>query len=101
MGNALFKWLWDHYGDDSRVRTVPITPIDDPDRSFEEFPADPALSSFDVSDRKFVAVAVGSGLTPTVLNAADSDWWDFLAPLATHGVIIQHICGNPRVDART
>ena len=37
---------------------VPITPLDENETDFEEFPTDDALSDFDPDDRKFIAVAV-------------------------------------------
>lgn len=58
----------------------------------EDFPIDPDLASFDPSDRKFVAVALGSGLDPPILNATDTDWWDFREPLERHGVKIELLC---------
>ncbi len=63
-------------------------------RVFEEFPDDSALAAFDRSDRKYVAVALTSRNQPTILNAVDSDWWEFKKPLEAHAVVIQFLCGT-------
>jgi hypothetical protein len=77
---------------DQHCERVLLTPSADPARGFEEFPADPALRGFDRSDRKFVAVALASNLSPKVLNAVDSDWWNFQEPLRRHGVKVTFLC---------
>ncbi|MEI7645114.1 MAG: hypothetical protein WCJ55_12635, partial [Chloroflexales bacterium] len=56
LGDAFFKWLWDNQANDQVCEQVSITPTAD-GRDFAEFPDDPALASFDPSDRKFVAVS--------------------------------------------
>ena len=61
-------------------------------RGFEEFPDSARLSSFDRSDRKFVAVALASGSSPKVLNAADTDWWDHRQALEENGVDVVFLC---------
>ena len=59
---------------------------------FREFPQDPDLENFDRADRKFVAVALVSGLGPPILNATDTDWWDYREPLRRNGVTVDFIC---------
>ena len=102
VGDAFFKWLWDNHCNDQRCERVPITPRDDPKRCFEEFPDDPALTAFDRSDQKFVAVALASGLDPEVLNGSDTDWWIARQSLTSHGVRIRFLCpelmDKPRAD---
>ena len=61
-------------------------------RGFEEFPGAPSLAGFDMDDRKFVAVALASGTGPEILNASDTDWWDFREPLERHGVRVNFLC---------
>lgn len=90
VGDAFFKWLWDHQGHAEHCRTVAITP--DPNRGFVEFPPDPDLASFDPSDRKFVAVALASQEAPAILNAVDTDWRDHHAALARAGVRVMFCC---------
>jgi len=90
VGDAFFKWLWDHQADALCCERVVINPH--PGRGFIEFPGDQALRGFDASDRKFVAVALTSASQPPVLNASDTDWWEFRTALEAHGLQIQFLC---------
>ena len=89
-GDAFFKWLWDNQGNPDHCRKVAVTTHSD--RGFVEFPNDLDLSSFDRSDRKFVAVALTSGTEPKVLNASDTDWWHYLQELQQHGIEVVFLC---------
>ena len=89
-GDAFFKWLHDNQANSLYCRKIPLH--QHPDRDFEEFPDDHALSSFDRSDRKFVAVALASGTKPKVLNASDTDWWIYHAQLLQNGVEVDFLC---------
>lgn len=91
-GDAFFKWLWDNQGNRRYCRQITITAVAGADDEFEEFPDDPGLTRFDRSDRKFVAVALASGVSPAILNASDTDWWTFCVPLADHGVHVTFLC---------
>ena len=91
-GDFFMKWVWSVQADERRCRLVHLTPRpEDPD-SFVEFPDDPRLAHFDRSDRKFVAVALGSGENPLVLNAVDSDWAEHFTGLHEAGLKIQFLC---------
>ena len=90
VGDAFFKWLWENQANPQHCRIVPITVHSD--RGFAEFPDDPRLNSFDLSDRKFVAVALASGAGPHVLNAAETDWWDHRQALEENGVDVVFLC---------
>jgi len=90
VGDRFFKWLWDHQATAESCFQVSIT--DNADRGFAEFPDDPELAAFDRNDRKFVAVALASAVQPPVLNASDSDWWDFRDPLTAAGVHVRQLC---------
>jgi hypothetical protein len=90
LGDAFFKWLWNNQGNPTRCRQIRITP--NASRVFDEFPEDPDLSAFDLDDRKFVAVAVASGLNPDILNASDTDWWISREALYRNGVRIRFLC---------
>ena len=94
FGDAFFKWVWQNQANTKTCETVVIHPRDDSGEDYEEFPDDPALSKFDRSDRKFVAVAVASNCNPTVLNAVDRDWWDFRELLEAHGLRITFLCSG-------
>lgn len=89
-GDAFFKWLWNNQGNPEVCRWVQITPH--PGRGFEEFPGSDGLADFDRSDRKFVAVALASGESPPILDAADRDWWHHSGPLEQQGLRIDFLC---------
>jgi hypothetical protein len=91
-GDAFFKWLWDNQANESHCRRISITPIDSDSRGFEECPADQRLATFDPSDRKFLAVAIAAGSSPSIVNASDTDWWTARHVLADYGVTIEFVC---------
>ena len=90
LGDSFFKWLWENQANPQHCRIVPVTGHDG--RGFAEFPDSARLSSFDQSDRKFVAVALASGVGPHVLNATDTDWWHDRPALAENGVHVVFLC---------
>lgn len=89
-GDRFFRWLVLNQGNPQSCRIISLT--FDLNSEFVEFPTDPALMSFDRSDRKFVAVALGSGTAPEILNATDSDWWQHRDALQQNGVNITFLC---------
>lgn len=91
-GDAFVKWLWDNQSSPSHCEKVTITSRNGHPDDFEEFPIDQNLQGFDISDRKFVAVALASSQNPTILNAVDSDWLHYEQVLADHGVKIKFLC---------
>jgi hypothetical protein len=90
-GDLFMKWVWTHQANTKHCMQIPITPETEPG-SFQEFPEDPELKGFDPSDRKFVAVALASGFDPTILNASDTDWWEYRKPLERNNVRIDFLC---------
>ena len=92
VGNAFFKWVFDNQANDAHCEKVAITPTRDNGESFAEFPNDSDLVGFDRDDRKFVAVALASQRDPPVLNATDTDWWDYRQALERNGVRIRFLC---------
>jgi hypothetical protein len=59
---------------------------------FDDFPTDPALAGFDISDRKFAAAARKS--EAPVANATDRrSWHAYHAALVANGVRIEFVCG--------
>ena len=91
-GDAFLVWVYDNQANPMHVGVVPVTPLMDDPRGFAEFPEDPDLASFDNDDRKFVAVALASKKSPTVLNATDSDWWHHREALTRNGVRMNFLC---------
>ena len=68
MGDVFFKHVFNFQYQEERVQRIPVTPVDDERRGYDELP----VNNFDRSDRKFLAVAVAANAV--VLNATDSDW---------------------------
>lgn len=92
-GDAFFKWLWSNHANSAHCRQVPINQAPGDDwRVFIEVPEDAELDGFDRDDQKFLAVALASGESPEILNASDSDWWDFRIPLERNGVRVRFLC---------
>lgn len=92
-GKAFAKWAFDNQYVEPLCRRVQIHPAQQPGwRKFESVPDDEGLKDFDPSDQKLVAVAVASGLTPPILNATASDWWDFRDVLERHQVYVEFLC---------
>ena len=92
VGDAFLKWILKNQANPEQCEFVEITPRNDSVDDFHEFPDDPALASFDRSDRKFVAVARASQHRPAILNATDSDWCHHREVLEKHGVVIDFLC---------
>jgi len=91
-GDFFMKWVWSVQADPRHCKRIPITPLPNDSTNFAEFPNDADLAHFDRSDRKFVAVALASNSAPEILNAVDSDWADFAAPLARYGLHLHFLC---------
>jgi hypothetical protein len=90
LGDAFLRWVLTNQDNPDRCQQIHITQLGE--NEFAEFPNDPDLAKFDPSDRKFVAVALTHPDCPTILNAVDSDWQQFGATLAHHGIRIQQLC---------
>lgn len=99
VGDAFLLWLLQNRTNSSKCREVPVTVLDEQKQEYEPFPTDPTLAGFDPSDRKFVAVALSHGANyageiPQIVNATDSDWVNYEAALAPHGITIEFLCGK-------
>ncbi len=89
IGDKFLKWVYDcRFGFPSSDR-VSITKIGD---SYGEFPDHDGLSNFDISDRKFVAVANAHADKPPILEATDSKWWGLKEALKESGIIVNFLC---------
>ena len=90
-GDAFMRWVWNNRFNERYCRQVSIHFRANPKgEDFEEFPSDPDLAGFDHSDRKFAAVA--RQCEAPVMNATDSDWWNFREPLERHGIRVEFLC---------
>lgn len=93
LGDEFFFWLCENQWKGTAIRRVPITPCTVAGRaSYAEFPGDPRLSTFDPSDRKWVAIALASGENPTIYNATDSDYRAHQNALRDCGVSVFELC---------
>ena len=90
VGDYFFKYIHDHQQVEDKCLVVTITR--DKEKGFVEFPDHPDLTSFDPSDRKFVAVAMASGLNPAICNATDSDWEEYKAALTDVRIKVVQLC---------
>lgn len=92
LGDLFMKWVWTIQAHPHHCRQIPITPRQDDETNFVEFPNDPDLAGFDRADRKFVAVALASNSRPEILNAVDSDWAHHHSALRRNGVHVTFLC---------
>jgi hypothetical protein len=89
LGDVFFKWVHDNGWSSERIERVPITKNGD---SYDQFPAHEGLKNFDVSDRKFVAVANAHPEKPPILQATDSKWWGWDSALRESGINVYFVC---------
>lgn len=59
--------------------------------TYDHFPDDKSLRKFDLSDRKFAALSVVTGVP--VANATDSDWLECSEALEEAGIKVEFVCG--------
>lgn len=86
VGDSFYRFLHDHMYSRDRVMRVSITPVEDETKGFAELPP----NDFDMSDRKFLAVAVKA--KAAVVNAMDTDWHEQADFIAGLGVEVRQIC---------
>lgn len=89
IGDRFMKWVHDNrwkFPDEDRV------PINKNNDSYDEFPHHVMLDDFDRSDKKFVAVANAHPQKPQILEATDSKWWGWKAPLLEVGITVNFLC---------
>lgn len=98
LGDAFLLWALRNHTNPDHCSLVHLTTA--PDGGFMDFPSDPALALFDLSDRKFVAAARAHPDNPSIVNATDSDWYHDRAALARNGVQVDFICPDEMTLAR-
>ena len=84
-GDAFMKWVHDHRWIVECCERRKITCTNEDSQEFDEYPNTEGLRSFDVSDRKFVAVA-NAGKKRPILQAVDFKWWGWKGALAEAGI---------------
>ena len=92
VGDAFLKWVEINWANPNRCVRVPITPIENSETDFKEFPNAPELQKFDTDDRKFVAVSVAHCENPPILQAMDKQWWGLRDALRRNSVAVEFIC---------
>ncbi|MCC6124808.1 MAG: hypothetical protein IT426_07600 [Pirellulales bacterium] len=88
-GDRFIKWVHDNRWNLPKENRVSITKRGD---SYLEFPSHGKLSSFDPSDRKFIAVANAHPHKPPILQATDSKWWEYKDALVSVGIQVRFLC---------
>ena len=101
VGDGFLKWLLTYQTNPRHCQQVAINETAAGSGEFLEFPTDPALQKFERSDRKWVAIALAHPATPTILNAADTDWKDFESELGVYGIKIQFPCTELMLRAKS
>jgi hypothetical protein len=91
VGDAFLKWVYNYQWNPQKCDRVHVTPTED-GTSFAEFPTDPDLTGFDLSDRIFVAATFAHAQRPPILTAVDTDWWIFRDTLRRNGVSLEFLC---------
>lgn len=97
IGDIYVKTLLQNLNRSPAICTmVRITPISGSDTDFKEFPTIKALSTFDVADRKFIAVAIAYERDyhqkATILQALDRKWEPFRNAFKQVGGQINFLC---------
>jgi hypothetical protein len=91
-GDVFLKWLLTNEWGGDRVTRVTITSTEEDDEDFVELAKPTDGTSYDRSDRKFLAVAAAHPDHPPILQSFDSKWWGWQAALAEIGVSIHFLC---------
>jgi hypothetical protein len=89
VGDKFLKWVNDNQWNSAKIGRVKINKNSN---SYDEFPEHEDLKDFDISDRKFIAVANAHPKKPPVLQAVDSKWWGWKYPLAEFGIKVHFVC---------
>jgi len=90
LGDAFLKYLADNEFNSTKVSRIPL--LKTCDGSYDAFPRDPDLKTFDLDDRIYVALVLASQRSAILLNAVDSDYSHHQAALTRHGVRVEELC---------
>lgn len=93
IGDAFAKWLWENQGYPSKCEKVAIGASNISECvQFENIPDRPPFNTFDLSDQKFLSVAIGSRYAVAIHNATDSDWNMLREALPELNLILSQTC---------
>lgn len=95
IASTFFKWVLQNRCSD-RVNVYNITKTGE--NTYNEFPDNPKLASFDFSDRKFVALAKAHPSHPPIYDGSDTDWWIFRQELNEEGIEVIFLCEEYMVE---
>ena len=86
VGDQFMVWARDTIGSLQRETLTPR------DSSYEEFPNDPGLSTFDLDDHVWIATAQAGEPHHTVVNAVDSDYVQHKLEFERNNVTVLELC---------
>ncbi|WP_298068436.1 hypothetical protein [uncultured Mailhella sp.] len=89
LGDYFMKWVHDHRWSLPDSERVTISKDGD---SYKQFPEHEGLVNFDISDRKFVAVANAHPEKPPILQSTDCKWWGWKDALKDVGITVHFLC---------
>lgn len=92
VSTLFFNWICKNLTlrQNGRIEMQYITVIGD--REYVEFPQTSSLDGFDISDRKFIALANAHMEHPKIVEGTDSLWWGFKDVLKDLGIHIYFLC---------
>lgn len=92
IATVFLKWVCRHLTlrENSLIERQHLTVTGD--REYAEFPQSPSLNGFDISDRKFIALANAHSDHPTIVEGSDSLWWGFKDALEALNIHICFLC---------
>lgn len=96
VGLEFFRWLSQNVASIDHCEQLRLKDADPP-RMFDEFPDIYELVEFDLSDKKFIAVAMKHGNCHAILQAVDSKWFHFREAIAMVGLNLTFLC--PEIEA--
>jgi hypothetical protein len=82
LGDAFFRWVYQNQFQSAHFERVDIRQ--------SEVPV--ALQKFDPADHIWLKVASASQNSPTILNATDTDWYEWRHVLEQHGFLLRFLC---------
>ncbi len=89
LGDSFMKWVHDNRWSLPDSDRVTISKDGD---SYKQFPKHEGLVNFDISDRKFVAVANAHSEKPPILQSTDCKWWGWKDALKDVGITVHFLC---------
>jgi len=91
-GDEFLLWVITNQWTPGKCERVALTKTSPNPPFYAEYPRDPALSTFDPSDCKFVAVANAHPAKPPILVSVDTDWAAAKQALSAAGIRVEELC---------